>query len=93
MTSESVKIGGKKLQGVVTGLSSEKTVKVTVEIKKPHPRYGKIVKSNKTYLVHNDPEVGLGVEGIVLGDEVTIQEYKPISKNKSFILIEKIKRT
>lgn len=82
----------KRMQGLVVSMNSLKTIKVKVETKKPHPLYGKIVKSHKSYLVHNDPENNIGVEGIVEGDEVMIEESKPISKNKNFILISKIER-
>lgn len=81
---------GKKIQGEVIKLSSEKTVKVRVEKKQSHPLYGKIIKTHKNYLVHNDPDNGIGVEDIKIGDVVVIQETRPISKSKKFVLLNKL---
>lgn len=68
----------KKLQGVVSNIVDEKTIKVRVENKFSHPLYKKIIKKHKSYLVHTDkkaPEVG---------EQVWIEEGKPISKKKTF---------
>lgn len=68
----------KRLQGVVTGIVDEKTIKVRVENKYSHPLYKKIVKEHKNYLVHaegQNPELGINV---------WIKEGKPVSKKKTF---------
>lgn len=75
----------RKLTGVVIKLSSEKTIKVRVERKYPHPKYGKIVKEHRNYLVHN----GNNTE-VNLNDEVEIQECRPVSKMKSWELVKVI---
>ena len=75
----------KKLQGVIVNILDEKTVKVRVEIKYPHPLYKKIIKEHKNYLAH----VTNGE--YVKGDIVWILEGKPVSKNKTFYLVEKVK--
>lgn len=77
----------KKFRGIVTALSSVNTIKVKVETKQPHPLYGKIMKSHKSYLTDT-----LGFDGdINIGDEVVIAESKPISKLKKFVLVNKVK--
>jgi small subunit ribosomal protein S17 len=74
----------KTLQGIVEKVGSPYHFKVRVETKMPHSRYGKIVKSHKSYLVHKDADVELKV-----GDEVVISECKPISKRINWELISK----
>jgi small subunit ribosomal protein S17 len=74
----------KEIQGKVVKKAGEKTATVLVERRVMHPRYHKIVKRFKKYLVHDENnEVGLG-------DTVKAIECKPISKNKSFTLTEVI---
>lgn len=80
------KINKRKLIGTVVKLSSEKTVKVRVERKYPHPKYGRIVKEHKNYLVHCE----LGDE-IQINNVVEIQETRPVSKMKSWEVVRKIK--
>ncbi len=79
------KQSGKRLIGIVKSLSTAKTVKVKIEKKNSHPLYGKIIKSHKSYLVHNE------LDDIKVDDEVEIRETKPISKRKKFVLVRKIK--
>lgn len=75
----------KKLQGVVVNIVDNKTVKVKVETKFPHPLYKKIIQTHKNYLAH----VRSGE--FSKGDQVWIEEGKPISKAKKFYLIGKVK--
>lgn len=76
----------KKLQGVIVNVIDDSTIKVRVEIKFAHPLYKKIIKKHKNYLVHKK------IEGeFVKGDIVWILEGKPVSKNKKFYLVEKVK--
>lgn len=74
----------KKLQGKVTKLSSTNTIKVEVENKSMHPKYQKVIKKHKEFLVHcTDKE-------IVVGDTVIIEEGSPVSSSKCFYLVKKI---
>lgn len=75
----------KKLQGIVVNVIGEKTIKVKVETKFPHPLYKKIIKTHKNYLVH------VAKEKCEKGDIVWITEGKPVSKSKKFYLVEKVK--
>jgi len=76
----------KTLIGKIIKVSSKETVKVEVESKFPHPKYGKIVMRHRGYLVHDDARVGQ----IEVGDIVKIEESRPISKLKKWIVVEKI---
>lgn len=74
------------LSGEVTKKSSQNTIKVKVTIKRPHPLYGKVVTSHKSYLVDCTNEQ---FEDVEIGNKVQIMETRPISKRKSWKL-EKI---
>jgi small subunit ribosomal protein S17 len=74
----------KKLVGTVVSTKMTKTVVVEVERKFRHPVYHKIRIKNKKYLAQNDK-----LE-LVVGDWVTIQECRPLSKNKHFTVINKL---
>ncbi len=64
----------RKLHGVVVGNKMEKTVRVLVERQQSHARYKKVVGYRKTYFARTDKELNIG-------DKVTIQENRPLSKN------------
>lgn len=66
----------KRLKGMVISDKMDKTVMVKVVSWKTHPLYQKKYKQDKKYKVH-DPENQLKI-----GDEILIEEYRPISKDK-----------
>lgn len=68
--------------GVVASSKMDKTVTVLIERKLKHPIYGKFVKKSKKFLVHDEKNE------CTEGDTVKITETKPISKNKSWRLVE-----
>jgi len=70
------------LQGVVVSSKADQTVTVKVERRFKHPMYGKIVKVSKKYAAH-DPE-----NTFKEGDMVKIEESRPISKTKSWIVLK-----
>ncbi len=70
------------IQGKVIKKSGDKTISLLVERKMMHPRYHKIVKRFKKYLVHDEKNQAN------VGDIVTAIECRPISKRKSFRLKE-----
>ena len=75
----------KRIDGVVTRAKAEKTVTVTVESSSRHPLYGKVIRSRKNYLVHDE----LGCQ---LGDQVRMIESRPISKLKHWVVEEILHR-
>jgi len=73
------------IQGTVIKHSGDKTISVLVERRVMHPRYRKIVKKFKKYLVHDEA----GKANI--GDVVKAIECRPLSKRKKFRLSEIVK--
>lgn len=72
----------KKVFSGVVRSARDKTIVVTVEKKKRHPKYRKITSTKHNYHAH-DPESQYKV-----GDFVTIVESKPISKMKKWIVLD-----
>lgn len=68
--------------GVVTSDKANKTITVEVTRRVPHPRFRKIVKKTTKYYVHDEDGKA------VTGDRVLIEETKPISKTKCWVLKE-----
>ena len=67
-------------QGVVTSDKMDKTIVVKVASYNPHPKYKKIIETNKNYKAHDaNNECGIG-------DTVRIVESKPISGGKRWVL-------
>jgi small subunit ribosomal protein S17 len=69
------------LQGVVTSDKGNKTVTVQVDRRVQHPIYKKTVTKSKKYYAHDENNQSK------VGDKVTIQESKPISKLKRWIVV------
>lgn len=74
------------LQGVIVSDKADKTVVVKVERDVMHPVYHKYVKQHKKYAAHDEQNT------YHVGDVVKIIESRPISKNKSWIVQEKISK-
>jgi small subunit ribosomal protein S17 len=70
------------LQGVVVSDKSDKTIVVRVERRFADPLYRKIVRRTKRYHAHDEDNK------YKEGDEVRIQESRPISKNKKWVVVE-----
>lgn len=79
-------MAAKTLQGVVTSQKMNKTVTVLVGRRTKHPKYGKYISLSTKYHVHDEKEA------CNEGDTVLIQECKPISKTKSWKLVEVIQK-
>jgi small subunit ribosomal protein S17 len=70
------------LQGVVVSDKQDKTIVVKVERRFTHPLLKKTVRKTKNYHAHDE------ANKFKSGDEVSIQEARPISKLKSWIVID-----
>ena len=68
--------------GIVTSTKMQKTIVVTVETSKTHPKYKKRFTSSAKFYAHD--EKGLAK----LGDIVTVSETRPLSALKRWVLIE-----
>lgn len=68
------------IQGKVVSVAGNKSAVILVERKVVHPKYRKIVKRFKKYIIHDEDSK------TKLGDVVSAIECKPISKRKAFTL-------
>jgi len=84
--SEEIKRGKRKVIGRVVSDKMDKTVSVAVERLIKHPVYGKYIRRTTKVLAHD-----AGNE-CKAGDRVTISECKPVSKNKSWAVVNVIER-
>jgi len=69
------------LQGVVVSDVQDKTVVVRVERRVMHPMYKKYIMRSKKYAAHDEQNA------FKVGDVVRIEEGRPISKNKRFVVL------
>jgi small subunit ribosomal protein S17 len=69
------------LQGLVVSDKQDKTVVVRVERRVMHPVYKKFVTRSKKYAAHDE------TNHCKIGDAVRIQECRPISKNKCWVVL------
>ncbi len=72
------------LIGTVVSDKGDKTVTVRVERRVKHSLYGKIIRRSKKYHAHDADNV------YRTGEQVRIEECKPISKHKSWTVIERL---
>ncbi len=72
------------LVGTVVSDKTDKTVTVLVERKVKHPLYGKIIRRSKKYHAHDE-----GNE-FKPGDTVRIEETRPISKTKTWRVLDRV---
>jgi small subunit ribosomal protein S17 len=75
----------RQITGTVIKIAGEKSATVLVERKVLHPRYHKTVKRFKKYIIHDEKG------SAKVGDTVSAIECRPMSKRKSFRLLEILK--
>lgn len=73
--------------GVVVSEKMNKTVTVSVSTRQLHPLYKKYITRSKNYKAHDEKNDAHE------GDTVRIIETRPISKNKSWRLVEVVERS
>lgn len=73
--------------GLVTSTKMDKTIVVSVEMRKAHPKYKRVVKSNKKFYAHDEQNSAR------IGDQVRIRESRPLSKLKRWTLEEIVRRS
>jgi small subunit ribosomal protein S17 len=80
----------KKAQRTIVGRvvsdKMDKTVSVAIERKIKHPVYGKYIRRTSKVLAH-DAE-----NACKTGDRVAIAECRPVSKNKSWSVVDVVER-
>jgi small subunit ribosomal protein S17 len=72
------------MTGTVVSDKTDKTVVVLVERRVKHPLYGKIIKRSKKYHAHDE------TNEVRAGETVRIEETKPISKLKTWRVVERV---
>ena len=72
------------LIGTVVSDKTDKTVTVKVERKVKHPLYGKIIRRSKKYHAHDE------ANEYKPGDTVRIEETRPISKTKTWKVLDRV---
>jgi small subunit ribosomal protein S17 len=68
--------------GIVISNKMQKTIVVKIEDRYSHPMYSKTLIKTKKYLAHDE------LEECNIGDEVLVQECRPLSKRKRWKLVE-----
>lgn len=76
----------RRLTGEVIKAKLEKTVTVRVDRSYRHRLYGKVIRTSKKYLVHDE-------KGCQLGDLVRMVESRPISKKKRWVVESILQRS
>ena len=73
--------------GLVVSTKMQKTIVVEIEMRKAHPKYKRVMKSNKKFYAHDEQNSAR------VGDVVRIREARPLSKLKRWSLEEIIRRS
>ena len=73
-------------EGLVVSDKMDKTVVVTVEDRRKHPRYGKVMRQTSRLKAHDENnECGVG-------DRVQIMETRPLSATKRWRVVQILER-
>ena len=73
--------------GLVVSTKMQKTIVVEIEMRKAHPKYRRVMKSNKKFYAHDEENSAR------VGDVVRIREARPLSKLKRWSLEEIVRRS
>lgn len=74
------------LQGIVVSDKMDKSVVVSVEHRKRHRLYHKVMTLSKKFMAHDE------MNECTLGDVVRLEEFRPLSKRKRWRVIEILNR-
>jgi len=86
MSEEKAVKGKRAVLGRVVSNKMDKTVSVAIERLVKHPVYGKYIRRTSKVLAHD------AANKCQIGDRVSISECKPISKSKSWAVVDVIER-
>lgn len=73
--------------GIVISTKMQKTVVVKIENRYSHPVYSKTLIKTKKYLAHDE------LETCNIGDQVLVEECRPLSKRKRWKLIKVLSKS
>jgi len=86
-TNEAASRNDRKVrEGLVVSNKMEKTIVVSLEDRKKHPLYGKVLRTTTKVKAH-DEENAAGI-----GDRVLLMETRPLSATKRWRLVEVIEK-
>ncbi|MFC0439355.1 MULTISPECIES: 30S ribosomal protein S17 [Kutzneria] len=86
-TNEAVSRNDRKVrEGLVVSNKMEKTIVVSLEDRKKHPLYGKVLRTTTKVKAHDEENVA-GV-----GDRVLLMETRPLSATKRWRLVEVLEK-
>src|SRR5579883_3033400 len=73
--------------GVVVSTKMQKTIVVEIEMRKAHPKYKRVIKTNRKFYAHDESNSAR------VGDVLRIRESRPLSKLKRWSLEEIVRRS
>jgi len=76
----------RRLKGTVLSNAMDKTAVVQVERMKAHRLFHKVIRRRKHYMAHDENNEAS------LGDVVVIEECRPLSRHKRWLIVEWLKR-
>jgi small subunit ribosomal protein S17 len=76
----------RKMVGKVIRDKMDKTVTVEVVSSRRDPLYGKYVRTRARFKAHDEKNE------MKIGDQVEIQEHRPLSRDKRFIVVRLVKK-
>src|SRR6201985_3912846 len=85
-TETAAKLRNEK-EGVVGSTKMQKTIVVEIEMRKAHPKYKRVMKTNRKFYAHDESNSAR------VGDVVRIRESRPLSKLKRWSLEEIVRRS
>ena len=71
--------------GKVVSDKMDKTIVVAIVSKQPHPMYGKYQATTVKFKAHDEENIAKA------GDEVSIEEFRPLSRTKRWRLVSVLK--
>jgi small subunit ribosomal protein S17 len=80
------KVIKRTLTGKVISDKMDKTITIKVERQVKHPLYGKFIKRSTKVHAHDE------TNECKMGDTVTVAECRPLSKTKSWQLVEVVEK-
>ena len=80
----SAETNARVMVGKIISDKMQKTIVVLVERTVKHPKYGKIIRRRTKLHAHDEMQLGK------IGNIVQIRESRPLSKTKSWVLVEVI---
>jgi len=76
----------KTIRGTVVSRSGDKSIRIEMNFKVPHPVYGKLVRRTTRLGVHDEKNEAK------VGDLVEVTECRPMSKTKSWRLVQVVQK-